>query len=130
MRKRSRLAAVAVALACQTACASVGAQRDEIKSECEVTAQSLASVRYKVDAAVPRDVEVQCARCDDLYVAAQHEWLRQAFPGRMWVEHYSANSTQQPHRHENDQSCFRIPNDAGQIQTVCFRNSGLCDAGK
>ena len=123
----SRLTIVLFLAAGLAGCASAPASRKVDDVKCTVTDQALADVQYKIDPSRPYDVDVQCARCDDVYVAAHHEWLRKSFPGRMWVEHFEGVSTEVPHRHEKDASCFRIPVSEAKVRTICFTNSGLCN---
>ena len=109
------------------ACGSVALSRSGARTECDVTPEALARIRYKVDASRSTRVEIDCAACDAVYVAAQHEWLRKTYPGRMWVEHFSANRLVGSPESERDESCFRMPTPTGGQETICFTNSEQCD---
>lgn len=98
-----------------------------VEPGCDATPELVAQVRYKPDPERPSLIDVQCARCDDVYVAAQHEWLRKTFPIQRWVEHYSAAPTVGPGESPYYESCFVIPVEPNKTKTVCFTNFGRCD---
>src|SRR5437899_318721 len=115
------------AVAWLSACTSVAFNRSSGHSVCDVTPEALATVRYGIDAAQPSHVEVSCAPCDAVYVAAQHAWLHKTYPGRMWLEHFTAVPVVGSPASERDESCFRMPTAAGGQEAICFTNSERCD---
>jgi hypothetical protein len=122
-----QFAASVIVLLCTASCTTARFAHIDTGRDCHATPELLAKVRYKPDPTHPSRIDVQCAACDDVYVAAQHDWLRLNYPGRHWVEHYSAVPVVGAPDSELEESCFRVPVDPDEIKTICFTNAGRCD---
>jgi len=109
-----------------TCCAMVPPSAQPELARCKVTPEALARVIYQERPAPYARIEIGCAGCDDVYVAAEYSWLRKHYPRYTLQEH----TTQVPVGWQDgpapDLSCFRILTAESQSKKVCFLKSESC----
>ena len=109
-----------------TACATVYPSARLGRGSCEATPEALAQVTYQPQPDRPTLIEIGCAGCDEVYVAAEYAWLDRHYHGYTVREH----STQVPTIWEQgpapDFSCFSITTAAQEMKKVCFFKSDWC----
>ena len=103
------------------------------RNGCSSTPEALGAVTY-TRADEPRNtIEIDCAGCEEVYVAAQYQWLRDKYPGYQLIEHSTVtdfvgiDEGMWEDNHDGLYSCFSVTTAEDEGRNICFVNSRWCN---